>query len=371
MIYFDNSATSLIKPDNVKFEVMNAVNNLTANPGRSGHSKSMQVAEKIFEVREKVKDFFNAKDYEVVFTKNCTEALNLAIFGFLNSGDHVITTCYEHNSVLRPLERLKQNGVEVTILDCDLGEVSYYIEKEIKSNTKLVITTAVSNVTGESCDIISIGQICKKRGVKYLVDGAQSSGHKKIDLEMCNADMYAFAGHKGLLALTGIGGLIVKNGINLKPLLCGGTGSMSESLTQPKDIPEGLEAGTVSTISIISLGAGIDYLNKNLEKIKNEEEKLSIYMYNSLKSLNFLKFYSKNNSENVFCFNVNNLDSSFVADKLNEKEICVRSGLHCAPLIHKKLGTLDFGAVRVSLDFHNTKQQINFLVETLKEIASL
>ncbi len=372
MIYFDNAATSFFKPEQVKTAVSNAINKYTANPGRSGHELSIRTADIVFEVREKVKDFFNAKNYNVVFTKNCTEALNLAIFGTLKAGDHVITTCYEHNSILRPLEYLKTQGVEVSTLFVDVENLPSEIENHIKENTKMIITTACSNVTGDCPDLNAIGKIAKEHNILFLVDGAQSSGHILIDLENSNIDMYAFAGHKGLLAISGVGGLVIKNGIKLKPILFGGTGTESENLTQPTDIPEGLEAGTIPTIPIISLGAGIDFLSKNFLKIIKIEQNLTKYLINKAKKLKFLKIYSLDTAKNVFSFNVKDLDSSLVANVLNEQfKICVRAGLHCAPLVHKKLGTTIQGAVRVSLDFFNTYDEIDKLIYALTQIDKM
>ena len=371
MIYFDNAATSLYKPAHVKRAVMDAMEKYTANPGRSGHIKSMEVAEKIYDTREAVKEFFNGSNHEVIFTKNCTEALNLAISGLLKSGDHVIASCYEHNSVLRVLEHLKSIGVEVSIISSDLYEFADNLEREIKENTKMVICTMVSNVTGEYSNSEKIGEICKLYKLIYLADGAQASGHMLVDLKKSNIDMFAFAGHKGLLSITGAGGLMVKNGIELNPLMFGGTGTDSENLIQPKAIPEGYESGTIPSIPIISLGAGIEYINKNFLKIIKKEEDLSKYLYYSLKKLNFLTIYSKCDTKNVVSFNMKNIDSSYLADVLNEKySICVRAGLHCAPLIHKKLKTTKTGAVRVSIDFNNEYLEIDKLVLALKTIYS-
>lgn len=372
MIYFDNAATSFVKPQSVKKEVLKAMEMYTANPGRSGHKLAQNVALKIFDIRENVKNFFGANDYNLIFTKNCTEGLNLAIFGSLNAGDHVITTCYEHNSVLRPLFELKNKGIEVLILECDMEDLADEIEKEIKENTKLVVTNFVSNVTGEVCDVETIGNICKRNNVLYLVDGAQAAGHIEINLEKFNVDMFAFAGHKGLLSLTGVGGLFIKNGVNLKPLIFGGTGTESEKLIQPTEFPEGFESGTIPTIPIISLGAGVEFLKQNFQKIIEKEQNLCKYLHNLLKKLKFLEIYSKTSSQNVFSFNIKNLDSNYVANILNEKyNICVRSGLHCAPLIHKKLKTLNTGAVRVSIDFNNTYEEIDYFIFALKEISNL
>lgn len=370
-IYFDNAATSLVKPKQVRQAVVGAMESLTANPGRSGHVLSQNVAEIVFDTRENLKEFFNAKNYNLIFTKNCTEALNLAIFGFLREGDHVITTCYEHNSVLRPLEEMKKHGVEVDVIDCDLENFHNNFESKIKPNTRLVVTTYVSNVTGEVCDVAAVNKICGKYNIKHLVDGAQACGHLEINLERIGADFFAFAGHKGLLSLTGVGGLFVKNLTELKPILYGGTGTESENLIQPTDNIEGFEAGTISTISIISLNAGIKFLKENFSNILKKERILSENLYKNLKNIKNLDVFSKNSSKNVFSFNVRNLDSATVANLLNERfNICVRAGLHCAPLIHKRNKTLGMGAVRVSLDFNNTFDEVEYLIFAINQIAN-
>lgn len=370
-VYFDNAATSFHKPKEVQVAVLNAIKNLTANPGRSGHELSQKVAEKIFIARENLKDFFGAKNYELIFTKNCTEALNLAIFGTLKKGDHVITTCYEHNSVLRPLERLKSCGVEVTILDCNLENFHKNFETKIKENTRMVITTFVSNVTGEICDVKAVNKICKTHNIKHLVDGAQASGHIDINLQNLDCDFFAFAGHKGLLSITGVGGLFVKNLENLTPIIFGGTGTDSENLVQPTDSIEGFEAGTISTISILSLDAGVKFLKENFSKILEKECKLGDFLYKKLKNIKNLDVFSKKSSLNVFSFNVKNFDSATVTNILNEEfKICVRAGLHCAPLIHKRNKTLDVGAVRVSIDFNNSFEEIEYLIFALNQIAN-
>lgn len=371
MIYFDNSASSLIKPINVKHATVDALNKFTANPGRSGHIMSQSVGEQIFETRELVKQFFNADNYNVVFTKNCTEALNLAIFGSLKSGDHVIISCYEHNSVLRPLTHLKSKGVKLSVIDANLSEFHLHFKNAIKQNTAMVVLTAMSNVTGEQPNLIEVAKICKQNNVKLVIDGAQASGHKNINMQEIDADFYAFSGHKGLCSITGVGGLLVKNGMELKPFIFGGTGTESENLNQPNDLPEGLEAGTIPTIPIISLKAGLQFLQANFAEIQKKEYSLSSYLYCKMHELPKIKLYNSQPKSNVVSFNVLGADSAEIADILNEKyDICVRSGLHCAPLIHKKLGTMETGAVRVSLDFNNTKQEIDFFIKAMNEIVS-
>jgi len=369
IIYFDNAATSFYKPNSVKLAVLDAMANYTANPGRSGHILSQKVAEKIYETRENLKDFFHAKNFDLIFTKNCTEALNTVIFGMLKKGDNVITTCYEHNSVLRPLEMLKKQGVDVTILDCELENIHKEIGAKINTNTKMIISTFVSNVTGAVCDVKSVSEICKKHNIKYLIDGAQACGHLEINLDDIDCDFFAFAGHKGLLSLTGVGGIFVKNINEIKPLIYGGTGTDSKNLVQPTDTIEGFEAGTIPSVSIISLNAGVKFLKRNFSKILEKEQKLTEYLYRNLKNLNFLTIYSKNSCNNVVSFNFLNIDSGSVANELNEKfNICVRSGLHCSPLIHKKIKTDELGAVRISVDFNNTFDEIDVLVSALKKI---
>ena len=370
MIYFDAAATSFYKPEIVKKSVVEAMNTLTANPGRGGHSPSIRAGELVFNARENVKNSFGANEYDVIFTKNCTEALNLAIMGSVGAGDHVITTSYEHNSVLRPLFFLKSRGVETTFLDCEMTDLPREIEQAIKTNTKLIVVTATSNVTGEVSDFSKIGEVAKKHGVRLLVDGAQSSGHIDVDLSNSGVDMYAFAGHKGLMSITGVGGLIVRKGLKLNPILFGGTGTDSINLAQPVESIEGFEAGTLPTIPIASLNAGINFLNKNFSEIKKIEQNLSKKIYFALKNLNFIKLYSKENSSNVFSFNVLDYDSSLIADILNEDyNICVRAGLHCAPLVHKKLKTVNQGAVRVSIDHNNNEREIAYLLHALNEIV--
>ena len=368
MIYFDNAATSLIKPKNVILNVQKNIEGFSGNPGRSGHSVSRVAAERIFDTREKIKDFFGAKKYEVIFTKNCSEALNLAIRGSVCPGDHVITTIYEHNSVLRTLKYLETLGVYVDVLDCQMAELKKQIKSRIRPNTKLVITTQCSNVTGEVCDINSIGKMLKDYHVIYLVDGAQGAGHIDTKLDGSGISMYAFAGHKGLQAITGVGGLIVRKDIELKPILFGGTGTFSENLNQPSDIPDGFEVGTIPSISIMSLGDSIDFLKENFNKIQKKERFLSKYLYEQLKIYDFIDLYSNSNSLNVFSFNLKNIDCMRVANELDSKfGICVRSGMHCAPIIHQKIDG-GLGSVRVSLDYNNSYDEIDKLIVALTEI---
>ena len=367
MIYLDNAATTYYKPLTVKQAVNQAMNLYTANAGRGAHKLAQLSAEKIYEVREKVLKFFNATHHNCIFTSGCTSALNLAIMGSVKQGGHIITTYLEHNSVLRPLEHLKTVGkIDYSVVD-NLKVDTF--EKNIKPNTYMIITTQASNVTGERPDIKAINRLSKRHNLLHLVDTAQGAGHMFEDLS--DVDMIAFAGHKGLYGVGGVGGLVVDNSIKLQPILFGGTGTASESLIQPDTMPESFEAGTLANIPIISLGAGIDYVMKNKNYIIAKEEKLNKQLDQMLKQLYFITPYYASNTTSVYSFNVADFDSSFVSDYLNERfGICTRPGLHCAPLIHKRLGTLDRGAVRVSLSCDNTFEDIKMLETALKSLVA-
>lgn len=365
MIYLDNAATTYYKPYSVKQAVNEALNLYTANAGRGGHKLAQLSAEKIYEVREKVLKFFDANNHTCIFTSGCTSALNLAILGSVKQGGHIITTYLEHNSVLRPLEYLKSLGkIDYSIVEnIDIQD----IEQQIKPNTYMIITTQASNVTGEVIDVKGINQLCKKYNLLHLVDTAQGGGH--IFDSLNDIDMIAFAGHKGLYGLGGVGGLIVKNNVELNPIMFGGTGTMSESLIQPISFPEGFEVGTLPNIPIISLGAGIDYVIKNKNYIINKQKILHTAITEMFDNLDFITKYYDKNSLGVYSFNVGELDSSYVSDYLNEMfGICTRSGLHCAPLVHKHFGTQDRGMVRVSFSSDNNLEDIKKLERALKTL---
>ena len=368
MIYLDNAATSYYKPFEVKQAVNKALNLYTANAGRGGYKLANMCAEKIYEVREKVLKFFNANNHTCIFTSGCSSALNLAILGTVKQGGHVVVSFLEHNSVLRPLEYLKSMGkIDYTIVKSDKEDD---FERAIKPNTYMMITTQASNITGQRLKIKNFNNICKKYKILHLVDTAQGAGHIFDDLNY--VDMIAFAGHKGLLGIGGIGGLVVSNNVILKPIMFGGTGTFSESLIQPTDKPEGFEVGTMPIIPIISLGAGIDYVVNNKQYILQKEKKLNEYLMNKLKELDFIIPYFNSSSADVYSFNIKGLDSSFVSDILDERfNICTRSGLHCAPLVHKYLGTQNIGAVRVSVNSDNSFEDIDKLIFALKKIKDI
>lgn len=377
MIYLDNAATTFPKPESVYDAMDICSRNYCANPGRSGHKMAMESARTVEEARDLVAKLFNIKNpMEVVFTFNATDSLNLAIKGYLNPSDHVITTTMEHNSVLRPIMELEKIGVEHTFVEADSeGRINPSdIENAIQKNTKLIVTTHASNVTGTIVDIHTIGEIAKKYGITYLVDASQSAGIYEIDVQKSNIDMLAMPGHKGLLGPQGTGVLYVKDGIRLRSQREGGTGSKSEEIIQPDLYPDKYESGTHNTPGLAGLGAGVKFLlDTELDKIRSHEEELTQYMIDRLSEVPKLKLYGPKSSKErsaVLLINIDGMDSGEVTFRLNyEFDIATRSGIHCAPLAHKTLGTIETGGVRFSLGYFNTKEDIDKAIDALKEIA--
>ena len=375
MIYFDNAATTFKKPLCVKISTLIALNKYSANPGRSGHKLSIKTAQKVLETRINVAKFFNCPNFEsVIFTKNCTEALNLAILGSAKQNSNVVASCFEHNSVLRPLKHLEDMGViSLTIIEPQNNALHIKLEdikEKIQANTKMVCVNHISNVTGNLNEIEKIGKFCKDKNITFLVDCAQSAGHIKIDMEKQNIDLLAFAGHKGLFAPQSIGGLCINTKNSPKAILFGGTGTNSQDLYQPKTIPEYYESGTVSTPLILGLNSGLKYVEKNFNKITNKTKKLTNYLYNELLKIEDIILYTEKESHfGVVTFNKKNMTSTEVATILDEKyNIAVRSGLHCAPLAHKFLGTTNNGAIRISINHFNKLHEIKKFIKILKRI---
>lgn len=379
MIYLDNGATTNKKPFCVKKEVfISTLKKYSANPNRSGYKISSNLASKILNVRQDLVDYFNCENIEnCIFTSGCTESLNLAILSTVQKGGHIITTSYEHNSVLRPLHKLKNDGkIELTIINPNKnGEIDLTkIENAIQTNTYMIACTFTSNVTGFTNKIKELGKLCKKHNILFLVDCAQSAGHEEIDMQKMNIDFIAIAGHKGFYALTGIGALLVSNRAKkyLQPIKLGGTGTKSDSPIQPNDFPDGFESGTPNTTGILSLGAGLKFIKKNQKKINNKIYSLTKYLVEKLKEFDGIRIYPYNNfNSGVISFNINNYSSNEIGNYLSEKfNICVRTGLHCAPLVHKFYNTLDCGMIRVSLSYFNNKKDINKLIYALKKFIN-
>lgn len=377
MIYFDNAATSFPKPNIVYDSIMESMKEYGANPGRSGHKLALKVGREIFETRELVAKLFNIKNpMNVIFTYNCTDSLNLGIKGILQRGDHVITTSMEHNSVLRPLKALEKEGIEITVVKGDLmGRINPLdIENSIRDNTKLIVTTHVSNLTGTIMPVETIGQIAKAKGIYYLVDAAQSAGVYNIDVEKMNIDMLAFPGHKSLLGPQGTGGLYIREGLDIKELEQGGTGSISHLLEQPDVKPDKYESGTPNGSGIIGLGAGIKYiLREGIDNIRRHEEDLTKHFIDEIMKIESIKAYGPLDVKQqgaVVSINIGEEDSSEISYILDEDyNIAVRPGLHCSPLGHKTIGTFEQGVVRFSFGPFNTHEEIETGIKAIREIS--
>ena len=376
MIYFDNAATTMHKPDCVAQAVTDAMGSL-GNAGRGIHSGALSASRIIYDTRAALAQLFGAETPErIAFTANSTESLNIAIKGVLNPGDHVITTALEHNSVLRPLYEMEDFGVELTILPADpMGNIRYEdFEKEIRCNTKAIVTTHGSNLTGNLLDISRIGEIASRHGLIYIVDGSQTSGVFDIDVQQMHIDILCFTGHKGLLGPQGTGGIYVREGVAIRPLLSGGSGVQTYLRSHPPQMPTLLEAGTLNGHGIAGLGAAIRYLRETgLDTIRAKEQELMIAFYEAVREIPGITVYGDFSTKKrcaIVSLNVRNYDSGEVSDALwAEYGIATRPGAHCAPLMHKALGTAEQGAVRFSFSHYNTKEEIKIAVSALRELA--
>ncbi len=371
MIYFDNVATGGFKPDAVIDAVCSTIKYLCANPGRSGHKLSITGAEVVNNCRNALADFFNGDADRVVFTKNCTEALNTAIFGLCEKGDHVITTVFEHNSLLRPLYYLERAGIISLDIVCPEENltVDEVIKRKIKGNTKFVALTSISNVTGEVLPIDKIGKLCRENSIKLLVDGAQGGGHINLDMQKQNISALCLAGHKGLYGIMGSGVLMFDKTTNIKPLTHGGTGTDTFSPFQPDYYPEMLEAGTVNLPAIAGLFEGVNYIKRNFLPFQKKLLYYTDLVIEGLKKLPKVRCYSNPNPAGIVSFAVENFDSGEVADILDARfDLCVRGGFHCAPLCHKFLKTDKNGLVRVGLSPNNTEREITYFLSAMERI---
>ena len=376
MIYLDNGATTFPKPKVVTDKIMECYLGYAGNPGRSGHKLAMKMDLEIYETREKICKLINGTEVlNVIFTFNATDSLNLAIKGVLEEGDHVITTSMEHNSVLRPLNQLRKEGkIELSIVYADdKGYIDpQKIFEALTPNTKMIVTTHMSNVFGTIVDIKAIGDFCKENNILYLVDASQSIGVLDIDVQEMNIDLLAFPGHKALFGPMGTGALYIKEGIIVKPLKEGGTGSYSHSIDQPDLYPDSLESGTPNGVGIIALGKGIDFINEvGLENIRSHEISLKNHFIELLKDNEDVILYGTLDDRQgaVVSLNVKDMDSSEISYILSDEfDIYTRPGFHCAPLAHKTMGTEELGAIRFSFGYYNTLEEIEKTVEALLNI---
>ncbi len=377
MIYLDNSATSYPKPQSVINSFNNSLINFGGNSGRSAYEMAVKTSEQIYYTREKIANFFMLKNPEnVVFTLNCTTALNMAIKGLAGKGSHFIISDLEHNAVLRPLEKLKEKGIctySIARVEIDDKVTVKNFENKIQRNTVAIISTGASNVFGIKSPIRELGELAHKNKLLFVLDGAQTAGIIPINIEEDNVDILCCAGHKGLLGPTGTGLLLKNCDKELDTIIEGGTGSNSLNFTQPNDLPDRFESGTPNIPGIIALGCAIDFINsKGISNIYKHEKELIDLLCCKLKQIKNIQLYFDRNDFDtvpILSFNVKDWHSEKTAEYLSKCGVCVRAGLHCAPLAHKKLGTVDTGTVRISPSIFTEKRNMNFLINCVRKIA--
>ena len=376
MIYLDNAATTMRKPQGVSDAVVAAMNTM-GNSGRGVHESALDASRLIYGAREKLANLFGCQRADhVAFAANATEALNLAINGTISPGDHVISTDLEHNSVLRPLYRLEQHGVELSFVAADRkGCIDYAdFEKLIRPNTRAIITTHASNLTGNALDVARIGEIAHRHGLLYIVDASQTAGAFAIDMQKMNIDILCFTGHKSLMGPQGTGGVCVASGVEIRPWKVGGSGVQTYNPQQPPEMPTRLEAGTLNGHGIAGLSAALDYLEETgVENIFRHEQELMRRFYEGVSVIDGVTVYGDFSTEYrapVVSLNVRDYDSSEVSDELAlTYDIATRSGAHCAPRMHRALGTEEQGAVRFSFGHFNTFDEVDAAIAAIREIA--
>lgn len=376
MIYLDNAATTMHKPQAVIDAVVQAMNSL-GNAGRGANEASLSAARIIYDTRDRLAQLFHAENAKrIAFTCNSTESLNIAIKGSLNPGDHAITTALEHNSVLRPLYEMQEQGVELTVIESDKrGRICYEdFEKAIRPETKVIVCTNGSNLTGNRVDLERVGKIAEDHGIRFIVDASQTAGVFEIDVQKMHIDILCFTGHKGLLGPQGTGGIYVREGIELRPLKSGGSGVDTYNTHHPAEMPTTLEAGTLNGHGIAGLGAGVKYImDTGMEHIRETEQHYMWKFYNGVKDIPGVKIYGDFETEDrcpIVTLNIADYDSSEVSDELlMTYGISTRPGAHCAPLMHKALGTVDQGAVRFSFSHFNTEEEIDAAIAAIRELA--
>lgn len=376
MIYLDNAATTMHKPQAVIDAVVQAMNSL-GNAGRGANEASLSAARIIYDTRDRLAQLFHAENAKrIAFTCNSTESLNIAIKGSLNPGDHAITTALEHNSVLRPLYEMQEQGVELTVIESDKrGRICYEdFEKAICPETKVIVCTNGSNLTGNRVDLERVGKIAADHGIRFIVDASQTAGVFEIDVQKMHIDILCFTGHKGLLGPQGTGGIYVREGIELRPLKSGGSGVDTYNTHHPAEMPTALEAGTLNGHGIAGLGAGVKYImDTGMEHIRETEQHYMWKFYNGVKDIPGVKIYGDFETEDrcpIVTLNIADYDSSEVSDELlMTYGISTRPGAHCAPLMHKALGTVDQGAVRFSFSHFNTEEEIDAAIAAIRELA--
>ena len=375
MIYLDNAATTLKKPEEVIDAVVQAMNSM-GNAGRGAHDGVLQAAVTIYSARKKLADFFGCERADhVVFTCNSTEALNIAIMGTLGAGDHVITTQLEHNSVLRPLYRLRrEKGLQISFLPTDeKGDPIYEaLPKCLQKNTKAIISTHASNLTGNVVNAGIFGSFAREHGLLFILDASQTAGVIPVDMEALKADIVCFTGHKSMLGPQGTGGMCIRTGVEISPFKVGGTGVKSYLQEQPSELPTRLEAGTLNGHGIAGLSAAIDYINSNPDHYEKEHALMQRF-YEAVSNTEGITVYGNFSADlraPIVALNIREYSSGEVSDVLfQDYDIATRSGAHCAPLMHEALGTTEQGAVRFSFSPFNTLEETEAAIAAVKEIA--
>ena len=376
MIYLDNAATTLHKPPQVMDAVVRAMTAM-GNAARGAHGGALEAARTVYNTRVKLARLFGCpRPDHVIFTANSTEALNIAISGLIRPGDHVITTDCEHNSVLRPLYRLEEGGAALDVVPADrLGRVAYEdLEALLRPDTRAVVCTHASNLTGNVLDIARIGEMARRRGALLIVDASQTAGALPIDMEAMGIDVLCFTGHKGLMGPQGTGGLCVRPGVEIEPWKVGGSGVHSYDRRQPREYPTRLEAGTLNGHGIAGLSAALDFLQEvGLEAIEAKERALMDRFYQAVSAMDGVTVYgdfSQARRSAIVALNIRDYDSAAVSDELSETYgIATRPGAHCAPRMHQALGTTDRGAVRFSFSWFDTEDEVDEAIRAVGQLA--
>lgn len=379
MIYFDNAATTYPKPRMVREAMAKALAEYGANPGRSGHAMSLRTADRVYRCREQAAALFGLPEPEnVVFTLNCTHALNLVLHGALRKGDHVVTSDLEHNAVMRPLYKLAADGVitysAAHVCEGDFVKTVENFRKEIRPNTRMILCMHASNVFGTVLPISGIARLAHEHGLLFAVDAAQSAGLLPIDLQKEGIDFLCMPGHKGLYGPMGTGLLLCADGEAVEPLVQGGTGSLSAHLYQPSILPDKLESGTGNTPGVLALSAGLDFVKTiGIRGIAEHELCLMRELYDLLAATEGVLLYTQKPEQGkhvpLLAFNLSHLHSEETAARLNQAGIAVRAGLHCAPCAHSAYKTSETGAVRIAPSYFTSKKDLYELIKSVRKIA--
>ncbi len=373
MIYLDNAATTKHKPEEVYKAFEYYVREVGVSPGRGSYQLGIESSRMLYQTRCTVAKYYGLREANVIFSKNSTEAINMFFNGFLKKGDHVVITCYEHNAVLRPLHALKEKGIiDYSVISRDDLQLSgeKIFDKYVKKNTVLFATTLASNLTGRVIYRSDVIKYMKKNGITTFVDSSQGSGKIHLFMSEDKIDYIAFTGHKDLLALPGVGGLVCNSKPSWKPLIQGGTGMFGDSYVNPEVFPETYEAGTLNMPAIWSLNASLKWLENNYDKINIDEKKLTNYLLDKLIELPNVIIYDKEYDRiGTIGINIKGYKSSEIVKFLDDNNICTRGGIHCAVLAHEALGTKEKGVVRLSIGWSNNKEDIDTLIEVLKSVG--